>query len=131
MKFQLITIKILFFLCITVTLYSCISRTRIPEVEVTYSLTTIRFVPDSLKEKQRQWVTETIKAASQHMTGGDYEDVDDTIDQARITSEDLFEVQVVGLLKDFNNVNYQNRMILPKDMNPYERKVLDSLINLK
>lgn len=122
-------LKIIFLLSLVLSIYSC--KPREPKLKVTYSLITIRFVPDSLKDKQRLWVVEAIKSASQHMTGGDYEDVDETIDQARITSEDLFEVEELGLIKKIADVNYQDVQILYKNMTPYEKKVMDSLKNIK
>ena len=68
----------LYALLACVFLTSCSSDDEYPR----YTLETIKYVPDSLKIKHRTWVTETIRAASQHMTGGDYEDVDVTIRQA-------------------------------------------------
>ena len=96
-----------------------------------YSLETIEYIPDTLKVKHRTWITETIRAASQHMTGGDYEDVDVTIIQAKWTADDLFQVSVVGLRKEINYNYYDDLHLKPSDLNVYERKVLDSLVNAR
>lgn len=35
-----------------------------------YTLISISYIPDSLKKEHREWIKETVRAASQHMTGG-------------------------------------------------------------
>ena len=128
MKSKNITLKIIFLFSLLLTIYSC--KHKEPTVE--YSLGAINSVPDSLKSKQRLWVTETIKAASQNMTGGDYEDVDDPIDQAWITSERLFQVETLGLIKKVEDEGRTSfREILPKNMTNHEKKVMINLINTK
>ena len=94
-----------------------------------YSLTTIEFVPDSLKAEHRKFITETVRAASNQMTGGDYEDVDETIIQAERTADNIFSSTVVGLRKEIDE-NYWNSLELkPNELNVYEKKILDSLVN--
>ena len=94
-----------------------------------YSLTTIEFVPDSLKAEHRKFITETVRAASNQMTGGDYEDVDETIIQAERTADNIFSLTVVGLRKEIDE-NYRNSLELkPNELNVYEKKFLDSLVN--
>ena len=94
-----------------------------------YSLTTIEFVPDSLKVEHRKFITETVRAASNQMTGGDYEDVDETIIQAERTADNIFSSSVVGLRKEIDE-NYWNSLELkPNELNVYEKKILDSLLN--
>lgn len=70
-----------------------------------YSLITIEFIPDSLKAEHRKFITETVRAASNQMTGGDYEDVDETIIQAERTADNIFSSSVVGLRKEIDE-NY-------------------------
>lgn len=112
-------------LLLTILLISCEEKVQYP----IYSLTKISYVPDSLKVKHREFVKETVRAASQQMTGGDYEDVDETIIQAKHTADELFQVSVIGLRKDIDE-NYWNAIELtPEEMNPYEKKILDSLSN--
>lgn len=107
----------------------------IPKVQkptITYELGSASFVPDSLKDDQRKFVIETVRAASQHMTGGDYEDVDDTIEQAQETSEELFEVTVPTLYKVINDHGEKTYVhILPEQLNEREKRILDSLIHSK
>jgi hypothetical protein len=104
---------------------SCSDGVKYPR----YTLETIEYVPDSLKVEHRVWVTETIRAASQHMTGGDYEDVDVTIRQAKWTADELFGVSVIGLRKQIDE-NYWNDLHLkPIELSIYESNVLDSLTN--
>ena len=94
-----------------------------------YSLTTIEYIPDSLKVEHRKFITETVRAASNQMTGGDYEDVDETIIQAERTADNIFSSNVIGLTKEIDE-NYRNALHLkPNELNSYEKKVLDSLQN--
>lgn len=94
-----------------------------------YSLTTIEFIPDSLKAEHRKFITETVRAASNQMTGGDYEDVDETIIQAERTADNIFSSSIVGLRKEIDK-NYWNSLELkPNELNVYEKKILDSLVN--
>lgn len=113
------------------TLLACVfaSCTYPNERYPRYSLETIEYVPDSLKVEHRLWITETIRAASQHMTGGDYEDVDVTIRQAKWTADKLFELSVVGLRKEINDNYYDDLHLKPKDLKPFELTMLDSLRN--
>lgn len=94
-----------------------------------YSLETIEYIPDTLKVKHRTWITETVRAASQHMTGGDYEDVYITIRQSKFTADELFEVSVVGLRKEIDENYFNDLHLKPEELNSYESNVLDSLVN--
>ena len=96
-----------------------------------YSLYTITYIPDSLKIEYREWVKETVRAASQHMTGGDYEDVDKTIRQAKMTADEIFGAEVIGLRKKIDDNYYNDLYLKPEQLTDYEKKVLDSLINKK
>ncbi len=104
---------------------SCTKEVKYP----IYSLIKIDYVPDSLKVKQREWVKETIRAASQQMTGGDYEDVDETISQAKETADELFKVSVLGLRKQPTDDEWNYFYLRPDEMTPYEKTLLDSLVN--
>lgn len=94
-----------------------------------YSLTTIHYVPDSLKSEHRKFITETVRAASQHMTGGDYEGVDETIKQAEITADNVFSVSIIGLKKQVDDNYWNNLYLKPDQFTPYEKMVFDSLFN--
>lgn len=94
-----------------------------------YSLQTIEYVPDSLKVEHRKFITETVRAASQQMTGGDYEDVDETISQAEITADRVFSIKVIGLKKELYENDWTALLIKPSDFNAYEKLIFDSLSN--
>ncbi len=96
-----------------------------------YSIKTIEYIPDTLKLKHRTWITETIRAASQNMTGGDYEDIEATIRQAKYTADELFSASVVGLRKEINDNYYDDLHLTPLELNLYESKILDSLANAR
>lgn len=98
-----------------------------PIVYPNYSLGKISYIPDSLKTKHREFVKETVRAASQHMTGGDYEDVDETIIQAKHTADDLFQVTEIGLIKHVNENYWDDIEIRIQDMDPYEKEIYNQL----
>ena len=110
-----------------VFLSSCSEDIKYP----VYSLEKIEYVPDSLKVKHRAWITETIRAASQHMTGGDYEDVDETIIQAERTADRLFQVNVIGLRKEINENYWDDLHLKPTELTQKEKVILDSLLNVR
>ena len=97
------------------------------EVYPRYSLYTVNEIPDSLKLEYRTWITETIRSASQNMTGGDYENVDETIRQAKYTADDIFGTKVIGLRKEIDDNYYNDLKLTPKQLTIEENKVLDSL----
>jgi inorganic pyrophosphatase len=94
-----------------------------------YSLEELSYVPDSLKEKHRGWVKETIRASNQHLSAGDYEDIDETIIQVKNTADELFEVRCIGLRKQINEHTYDDLILFPDKLNTYETRILDSLLN--
>lgn len=104
---------------------SCSKHNEYPK----YSLETISFVPDSLKEQHRKWITETVRAASQHMTGGDYEDVDATIRQAKYTADELYQTKIIGLKKSINENYWEDLHLTPNELTKKEKLILDSLVN--
>ena len=93
-----------------------------------YTITKVHYVPDSLKEKHREYVNQIISSASYHMTGGDYEDTDVTIRQAKRTADELFGVTTVGLNKEIDGEYWHDIILSPEDMTPRELQILDSLI---
>jgi len=94
-----------------------------------YSKTQIRYIPDSLKEKHREWIKETIRASNQHLSAGDYEDIDETIIQVERTADDIFEVETFGLRKQFSDATFDYLDYKPNELNSYEKRILDSLVN--
>lgn len=73
-------LKLIYVVLATVILGSCSQQDNYPK----YRLTTIQYVPDSLKSEYSKFITETVRAASQQMNGGDYEDVDETSRKNRV-----------------------------------------------
>lgn len=124
-KFKLHSSAVLAAILLLAAVMSSCNNEKYPK----YSLTTIRYVPDSLKSEHRKFITETVRAASQHMTGGDYEDVNETIIQAERTADNVFSVSIIGLEKQIDD-NYWNSLKLkPEQFTPYEKMVFDSLVN--
>lgn len=81
---------------ITCLLWSCSTETTPPiEYRYTYQLE----VPDSNLTKMTTWITTTVSAASQHMTGGDYEDPEDLVEETTRQAQQIFAVKVEGLNK--------------------------------
>lgn len=116
-----------FYLVFACVFCSCEEKMSYPR----YSLDAIEYVPDSLKSEYNKWVQETIKAASQHMTGGDYEDVDETIWAAKNVADELFRVKELGLRKEINDQYWDDFYILPIVMTIEERQIFDSLRNAR
>lgn len=97
-----------------------------------YSLTSIYFVPDSLKAAHREFIIEATRAASQHMTGGEYEEVDKTIEQAEETADRVFQTKVIGLkLEGHTDGNWYYEYIRPENFTPTEKHIFDSLYSLR
>ena len=117
MKVLCYILLILSFLLLVFSLISCEEKQ-----EIHYRYKTIKVVPDSLKEKQQLFVVETVKAASFHMTGGDYEDPEDVIQQAKTTFEDIHGIPVEGLVKDFVFIKYN-------DLDSFERALFHKIKN--
>lgn len=93
-----------------------------------YELAKIDYIPDSLIEKHRNWITETVRAASQHMSAGDYEDVDNTIRQAGWQADEIYERSEMGL-KFCVDDNYYNCIHLRRsEMSTREKYILDSML---
>ena len=119
-KYLIILISIIIF-------SSCESNNR--RIYPRYTLDKINYIPDSLKVKHRNYIISIISAASNNMSGGDYEDVDVTIIQAERTASKLFGTNILGLRKEFDDDYYNDVMLLPSEMTPKEKLILDSLLN--
>jgi hypothetical protein len=55
-----------------------------------YKLCVYNGVPDSLKQRQEQWITNTVKAASERMSTSDYEHPEDLVEEVTDQSFALF-----------------------------------------
>ena len=117
--------RIVFYLILSSVFYACEQVPSYPR----YELGAIEYVPDSLKAEHREYITETIKAASFHMSAGDYEDIDITIRQAKWTADELFEVKGFGLIKRNGQFNYVHIPVCK--MSKSEKKIFDSLNNAR
>lgn len=110
--------------------YSCVSEPKIRENEVNtnvYGISIITIVPDSLQVKYAEWIKETVRAASQNMTGGDYEDADDTIEQAQVSGLKVFGVEKICLRVHINEYEY---MYIAEDkLNTEQKIIFQKLIN--
>jgi hypothetical protein len=91
-----------------------------------YTYSVEKIVPDSLREKQATFIRETVSAASNQMTGGDYEDPEDVIAEARRTSKELYGVEIEGLNMSVPG-SYTLKFIPVHQMNPFQKRILDSL----
>jgi hypothetical protein len=85
-------------------------------------------VPDSVKPQMAEWITKTIEAASSHMTGGDYEDPEDLVEEVYERAVQLFTVdkKISGLTFIRNDQKYWDRERI-EDLTPALRRVYDCL----
>lgn len=56
-----------------------------------------KHLPDSLIDEYENFIIETTSAASFHMSGGDYEDPEDLVRQAKYIADDIYMKRVDGL----------------------------------
>lgn len=96
----------------------------------TYSLSVQDVIPDSLLAESRQYIVDLTSAASYHMTGGDYEDVDKTLYAARNIAEDLYGKRMVVLVVKYKS-SYYGRTVLPNDMTEKEKYIFKILLTQK
>lgn len=116
--------KTLFGILVAVSLYGCDQRAQIDyhleshvEADPTDTLT---------QGKIARFITETTRAASQHMTGGDYEDPEDVIEQAQESAERLYlRPQLVLVLEDSRKASLQKYG--PWELGPADQRMYDSL----
>jgi len=54
-------------------------------------------VPDSLRGDMARFITETVRAADQHLTTSDYEDVDDVVEEVTYSANKVYSIPVAGL----------------------------------
>ena len=106
---------------------SCVERRPDYVDKSIYSVSTITFVPDSLRLKQAEWITETMRAASNRLTTSDYEDPEDVLQQAQYTSEEIFgrKVSCLRISHDTGDHEY----VIQERMTPEQRIIYDRLVN--
>lgn len=86
---------------------------------------------DSLQTEYREWVKETVRAASEHMTGGDYEDADETILQSQQTALQIFGTTEICLLILIDGNQYNTYTVRQKDMTLDQKRIFNILLNSK
>ena len=64
-----------------------------------YYRTYQKVMPDSLEQEKQKFIIDLVSAASFHMTGGDYEDPEDVIQQAAYTFDEIHSKRVEGLMR--------------------------------
>lgn len=126
LRFFLALIWLLAALLLAVSFLACSENgENIGTVE--YSIETELHVPDSLRDQYRAFVTETVRAASQNMYGGDYEDADETIDQAEDTGKRIFGKKEVCLKIRYDQYNF--RTVRQSEMTQQQRAIFNQLLN--
>ena len=82
-------------------------------------------VPDKYKQAYSETVTNIVKAATYKLTTVDYEDVDDTITEAKKVADKLYSIEVPGLAIDTCN-SFRTKSY--SELTGEEKKVLIKLI---
>ncbi len=91
-----------------------------------YELHSIQYVPDSLKEKHRTWIMETVRASNQHLSAGDYENVPQTIQTAKWIADELFSASE-PCLRRLDGAGVMWYDVSKEYMTKNERIIFDSL----
>lgn len=111
-------------LILALVIIGCDNKTEYPR----YSLTSMEVVDDSLQEKYQEWIIRESSALSLHMTGGDYEDVDETAYAIKRIADRIFAKKKLVLRVEIDN-NYFNDLILTeKEMNEKQKQIFKGLI---
>lgn len=113
------------------TLFSSCGSKPEPSFSSNYSLYTIKYVPESLNLEYRTWITETVRAATYGMTGGDYERPDWTIIETKEKADDIFQKETIGLRLEIKHKGESPiyHYILPSEMNEKEKDILNRLLS--
>lgn len=93
-----------------------------------YEIQKIHYIPDSLKQQHRDWIQETVRAASQHMAAGKYQNIDKTIRQAKFTADEIFGVSEIGLIKRLSEKSWSYIEIRQEDMTEEEKLIFGKLL---
>lgn len=93
----------------------------------TYQYSTVEYLPDSNKAKYAEWVKNTVSASNFHMTGGDYEDPEDVVDEIKEEGYNLFTVTEDAII--IYNRNSYISQIGKHEMTKSQLQILDSLKN--
>ena len=89
-------------------------------------------IPDSVKPAMLTWITQTVAAASSRMTGGDYEDPDELVEEVCEHAEKYYctKVRIPYLLfTRYGGDSESWEKLRYEELTPRERKVFDYLYN--
>lgn len=92
-----------------------------------YELYITKITPDSLRAKKAEFITETVRAATNNLRTSDYEDVDDLVEEATESADKLYSVEVPTLVKRLKHD--ESIVINPKLMTKTELQILETLLN--
>lgn len=121
-NFNFIASILIFFGTLSALLISCEEHPKVKEKYPHYTYGTDTYIPDSMKIQYANWVKETVAAASNHMTGGDYEDPEDVIEQAEESGKRIFESKAEGLYRVLSEGQW--REFIPKERLTKEELVI-------
>lgn len=110
------------------TLSTLLAEAGLKKVEIYFRYDDV--VPDSQKAAMAQWITNTVAAASLHMTGGDYEDPEDLVEEVVEQAEEIFSIEVrVFYLQYVIEGSSGNNWCTGKyaDLTPSQKRVADFL----
>lgn len=93
-----------------------------------YSISIMEHTPDSLIDKKAQFIVDVVDAASNRGMGGDYEDVDDTIEEAKKTANQIYSIKISCLHIETSSQDYGSN-VSPSAMTKYQRVIFDQLCN--
>ena len=84
-------------------------------------------IPDSLKATAGRWVVDAISAASNHMSGGDYEDPDDLVEEVVKSVDRFFAVERRELVLVYRVRGEYEKTGYYEDLSIAGKKVFDFL----
>lgn len=93
-----------------------------------YYISSESSIPDSLKNDHAKFVIEATRAASFHMTGGDYEDPEDVMNAASLIFQSIYSVEKDGL-KTVACHGCYSTFTPENELTPTQRKIYNSLTN--
>jgi len=97
--------------------------------EITYKLSYMYIIKNEDKEKVERFVTNVVEAASKNLTTEDYEDIDDTIEEAAEAAAQLYQTKVICLAM------YRNSLFITRipyyQLTKVQEEIFDSLKTIK
>ena len=115
--------NLLLLLVVIVILIGCVemSHSTYPR----YKIETFNVIPSDLVEAYKEYTLELISTSSKDIRNND--DAYETLREADRLSRELFEVEVVGLRKEWNDSSEKDLFIVPKDFNDDEIRMFKVL----